>query len=65
MMTLKTAHEAAVHGDRALYVRGVVVGRWYEDRILDYIYEHGTEPCVIESETDSVVTVRLTDKEGT
>lgn len=56
-MTIKEAHEKAVQDDRMLIVQDMVSGKWYKDHILDFVAEHGAEPCVMLLDGEAAVFV--------
>lgn len=40
-MTINEAHAQAVHHDRIFHVKHQIKGRWYEDRVLDWVEKNG------------------------
>ena len=58
-MTLKEAHEKAVTKDRRLRIDGIIAGAWYEDRILDFVAEHGDKPVKLTISTAQYIAVTM------
>ena len=54
-MTLNEAHKKAVHGDRKIRIQGVVFGEWYNDRVLDYLFDHKYEEVRIIHEDEQCI----------
>lgn len=59
---LNEVQEAAVLKDRRIWIDNQIAGKWYEDRMLDYVRENRGKRCIVKEDGETILRVEIIEE---